>query len=181
MNYAVLFVAILAGFVYFTMPGDMLTGISSDIVLSGWQLQLAVSGFCISNVPGKLLAGELTAPKKTGGDFDFNADGDMENEDYTKGSIYSLLYALYANVGTVTSDLGVPYEFTFNTWGIAPSPYPKEDPQRHGKAAYAALVTQPPAVEYAEKLGKPLEIMEIGCGTAAGANLITREVWPTSK
>ena len=60
-------------------------------------------------------------------------------------------------------------EFTFNTWGFAPSPYPEEDPQRHGKAAYAGLVTQPAALEYKKKLGDtPLEIVEIGCGTAAG-------------
>ena len=73
-------------------------------------------------------------------------------------------------------------EFPFNTWGIAPSPYPETDPQRHGKAAYAALATQPAAMEYKKKLGKnPLQIVEIGCGTGAGANLITREVHPTAK
>ena len=104
-NWAVAIIAILVGFVYFTAPGDVLTGISSDLVLSGWQLQLAVSGFCLSNVPGKLLKEGYS--KKTGGDFDFAADGDLENEDYNKGSIYSLLYALYANVGTVKSDLGL--------------------------------------------------------------------------
>jgi hypothetical protein len=35
---------------------------------------------------------------------------------------------------------------------------------------------------YKEKLGDtPLQIVEIGCGTAAGANLVTREVHPTAK
>jgi len=117
----------------------------------------------------------------TGGDFKFEEDGDIENDDYEQHSIYAILYAMYKNSPDIISPHGVKYQFTFNTWGIAPSPYPVEDPQRHGKAAYAALVTQPAAMEYAEKLGKPLEIMEIGCGTGAGANLITREVWPTSK
>lgn len=42
-------------------------------------------------------------------------------------------------------------------------------------------MTQPAALEYKKKLGDtPLEIVEIGCGTAAGANLITREVHPTA-
>merc|ERR1712166_1396999 len=132
------FIAIVAVFIYACFPGEIMTGISSDIILSGWQLQLAVTGFCVSNVPAKFLKEEYS--QDIGGDFDFAVDGDVENEDYNKGSIYSLLYALYANVGTVQSDLGVPYEFTFNTWGISPSPYPREDPQRHGKAAYSGLV-----------------------------------------
>merc|ERR1712195_328711 len=135
------FIAIVAVFIYACFPGEIMTGISSDIILSGWQLQLAVTGFCVSNVPAKFLKEEYS--QDIGGDFDFAVDGDVENEDYNKGSIYSLLYALYANVGTVQSDLGVPYEFTFNTWGISPSPYPREDPQRHGKAAYSGLVHLP--------------------------------------
>jgi len=167
-------IAIFAGFFYFNSPGDMLTGISSDIVLSGWQLQLAVTGFCLSNVPSKLLADDYG--RDIGGDFDFEMDGDMENEDYTKGSIYSLLYAIYANVGTIKSDLGVPYEFTFNTWGIAPSPYPREDPQRHGKAAYSGLVHLPAVKTYLNEVTDAPKIVEIGCGTGAGANLITREI-----
>ena len=99
---------VVAIIIAYTAPGDMLTGLSSDVVLTGWQLQLAVTGFCVSNVPAKFLEQEYG--RDIGGDFDFAADGDIENEDYTKGSIYSLLYALYANVGTVKSDLGVPYE-----------------------------------------------------------------------
>jgi len=169
----------LAIFVYATAPGDLLTGISSDIVLTGWQLQLAVTGFCVSNVPAKFLAQDYG--RDIGGDFEFVEDGDIENEDYTKGSIYSLLYALYANVGTVKSDLGVPYEFTFNTWGIAPSPYPREDPQRHGKAAYSGLVHLPAVKAYLKEVTDAPKIVEIGCGTGAGANLITREILKKSE
>jgi SAM-dependent methyltransferase len=81
----------------------------------------------------------------------------------------------------VTSDRGVPYEFTFNTWGIAPSPYPEDDPQRHGKAAYAGLVHLDAAKAYVQKHGEELTIVEIGCGTGAGANLITRELLTKSR
>merc|ERR1711934_906197 len=116
-----------------------------------------------------------------GGDFEFADDGDLENEDYNKASIYSMLYALYANIGTTKSDRGVPYEFTFNTWGIAPSPYPPEDPQRHGKAAYHGLVTLPAVKQYLEDVTDAPKIVEIGCGTGAGANLITREILPKSE
>ena len=46
-----------------------------------------------------------------------------ENDDYNKASIYSILYGLYANAGEVicggSACGGVPYQFTFNTWGIA--------------------------------------------------------------
>merc|ERR1712039_318094 len=62
------------------------------------------------------------------------------------------------------------------------SPYPRDDPQRHGKAAYRALLLQEPVMNYKTELGdEPLEIVEIGCGTGAGANLITREVHPTAR
>ena len=119
-----------------------------------------------------------------------------ENDDYNKASIYSILYGLYQHAGTVkcgtpcygkTADgkpcgqapcEGVDYQFTFNTWGIAPSPYPPEDPQRHGKAAYAGLVNFPEVKAYMEKNGDAPKIVEIGCGTGAGANLITREIIP---
>ena len=95
----------------------------------------------------------------TGGEFKFEEDGDIENDDYAQSSIYAILYAMYKNAGDLTSPHGVKYQFTFNTWGIAPSPYPVEDPERHGKAAYAGLVTQPPAKEYVKKLGKtPVEV-----------------------
>jgi hypothetical protein len=106
------------------------------------------------------------------GEFEFEKDGDIENDDYDKESIYSLLYAMYANAGTVTSDRGVDYEFTFNTWGISPSTTPKysgpsygpEDPQRHGKAAYAGLVSLAPAKAYLAANGDKPKIVEIGWG-----------------
>jgi SAM-dependent methyltransferase len=168
--------AVLIGTVVFVAPPDVLKGLSSNVVLSNWQLQAAVTGFCFSGLPQRLLIPERGLD--VGGDFDFATDGDIENDDYTKASIYSLLYGMYANAGTVTSDLGVPYQFTFNTWGIAPSPYPVEDPQRHGKAAYTGLVRFPQVMEYLKTVTDAPVMVEIGSGTGAGANLITRELIP---
>jgi SAM-dependent methyltransferase len=164
------------------------------------EVQGIITAFCLSPVIDVLLKEDRELAERTsldcdnvvrtkeagttGGDFKFEQDGDIENDDYAQASIYAILYAMYKNTPNLISPHGLTYQFTFNTWGIAPSPYPETDPQRHGKAAYAALVTQPAAMEYAEQLateGGTLSIMEIGCGTGAGANLITREVWPTAQ
>ena len=73
------------------------------------------------------------------------------------------------------------YQFTFNTWGIAnPKGYPPTDPQRHGKNAYAGLVNFPEAKAYMKEHGDAPKIVEIGCGTGAGANLIPREIIPNA-
>jgi len=170
------FAVVIGVAIFGLLPADVLKGISGSQKLSGTQLQLAIAGFCLSPIPAMLMKAERG--RDTGGDFDFATDGDIENEDYDKESVYSLLYAMYANAGTVISDLGVPYEFTFNTWGIAPSPYGPEEPQRHGKAAYRGLVELPAAKAYLAKNGDTPKIVEIGCGTGAGANLISRELLP---
>jgi len=128
-----------------------------------------VSAFCVSPVVGLLLDNDREIEGgTTGGEFKFEEDGDIENDDYAQSSIYAILYAMYKNAGNLTSPHGVKYQFTFNTWGIAPTPatvdlldppYPVEDHERHGKAAYRGLVRQPPAREYVEKLGdKPVEV-----------------------
>jgi SAM-dependent methyltransferase len=179
-------VALLATAV-FVLPPDILKGLSSNVQLGNWQLQLTVTGFCFSGLPQKLLQPERGLD--IGGDFDFKTDGDLENDDYTKASIYALLYAMYANAGTVISDRGVPYQFTFNTWGIAPAEgtppegdgfrwYPETDPQRHGKAGYTGLVRFPEVIDYLENVTDAPTIVEVGSGTGAGANLITRELIP---
>jgi hypothetical protein len=271
----VLVLAIAGGCAFYVTP-DILKGVSSDMTLQQWQIHAALVGFCLSPVPDMLSkknrvedmerdskiddAGqgfeyerteERMDGKTTGGEFDFEKDGDIgaqlanhrahtkhatvfpqnaipphspprppalaagqltalrccrccchcrraENDDYNKASIYSILYGLYANAGQVTCGTpcygktadgkpcgqapceGVDYQFTFNTWGIAPSPYPPEDPQRHGKAAYAGLVNFPEVKEYMKKNGDAPKIVEIGCGTGAGANLITREIIPNA-
>jgi len=165
----------------FIRPPEVLKGLDSNKEYSSIEVQAIVSAFCLSPIVGQLLDRKKESFETVGGEFEFSDDGDIENEDYAQSSIYAILYAMYKNTGKVKSNLGVEYQFTFNTWGIAPSPYPVEEPQRHGMAAYAGLATQPPAKEYGEKMDGKLKIVEIGCGTGAGANLITREVWPDSE
>jgi len=159
---------------------DVLNGLSSNTVYSNWQLQAIIGGFCLSPLPGQLLA----APARKDWDLNYTIEehGHIDEDEYAVGSIYALLYSMYMNAPHLVSNHGVTYQFTFNTWGIAPSPFPETEPQRHGKAAYAALVTQPPIMEYIKNLstGQKLQIAEVGCGTGAGANVITREVHPTS-
>ena len=119
----------------------------------------------------------------------FKETGDIMEDSYSKSSIYALLYAFYASIGTVKSDKGVPYEFTFNTWGVAPTPgFPDDDPQRFGKAAYAGLAQTPAVSAYItarhgtghlpSPLGKGLKIVEVGSGTGAGAHLIAGDLLP---
>jgi ubiquinone/menaquinone biosynthesis C-methylase UbiE len=172
---------------------DVLKGLDSNHEHSALEVQGIVTGFCLSPAIGAMMDADkevARAANSTGGEFNVVDHGDIENDEYVQGSIYAVLYAMYKN--TVLSWKGTDYMFTFNTWGIAPNAendpekiaksYPVDDPQRHGKAAYAGLATQPPALAYKAKLGdEPLRIVEIGCGTGAGANLITREVHPTAK
>jgi len=160
---------------------DVLKGLDSNMEYSNLQLQMMVAGFCLSPLPGQLLS--ASAVGADGENYTTAQEGDLQDEEYEQSSIYAILYAMYRNAPELVSNHGVRYQFTFNTWGISPSPYPETDPQRHGKAAYAALVTQPPVQEYVKKLpaGQKVQIAEIGCGTGAGANLITREVHPNSE
>jgi SAM-dependent methyltransferase len=188
---ALAFVAIAVRFASTQL--DALKGLDSNHDHSLLEMQFIVSAFCLSPAIGGLLDDNAFGRDATvGGDFTVADHGDIENDDYVQSSIYAVFYAMYKTSGNLTSEHGVPYQFTFNTWGIAPNEqndpegiakaYPELDPQRHGKAAYAGLVTQPPALEYKAKLGDtPLKIVEIGCGTGAGANLITREVHTTAQ
>jgi len=169
---------------------DVLNGLNSNHCHGKLELQIIISAFCVSPVVGKLLGDQLLEEETVGGDFNFAESGDVGNDDYAQSSIYAVLYAMYKNAGDLTSPHGVKYQFTFNTWGFnlnddqlyLGKSYPPEDPERFGKAAYGALTVQPPAKAYKEALGDtPLQIVEIGCGTAAGANLISREIHPTAK
>jgi len=168
----------IGGFVKYT-DYDVMKGMSSGTEYGNIQLQAMATGFCLSPLPGKLLA--EPANGSDGENYNFSASGDVQDDDYEQESIYAIFYAMYKNAPKLVSNHGVEYQFTFNTWGIAPSPYPETDPQRHGKAAYAALVTQPPVLEYIKNMpeGQNLKIAEVGCGTGAGANLITTLVHPT--
>jgi SAM-dependent methyltransferase len=111
-------------------------------------------------------------------------DGDVEEGDYTKQSIYALLYSIYREIGTVESEQGEPYEFTFNTWGYdwpkswGAAPTPDRDPQRFGKNAYSGLFEFAAVKEYVAARDGKVHIVEMGCGTGAGAHYICKEVWP---
>jgi ubiquinone/menaquinone biosynthesis C-methylase UbiE len=110
--------------------------------------------------------------------------GDVAEDDYDKQSIYSLLYALYRSVGEVLSENGEPYELTFNTWGYSwpaewgDSPTKETDPQRFGKNAYTGLFAFPQVKEFVEKRNGHVHVVEMGCGTGAGAHHVCANVLP---
>lgn len=166
---------------------DVLNGLKSEVDYQNWQLQTIVGAFCLSPLVGMLLDKPVDDP--SGENYSFSQEGDIQEEDYAQDSIYAILYAMYKNSPELISEHGVKYQFTFNTWGIAPSdamrfePDPATEPQRHGRQAYRELVKQTPVLEYLKTLpadAKP-QIIEVGCGTGAGANHITRNVHPNAE
>jgi len=109
-------------------------------------------------------------------------DGDVSEADYDKRSIYSLLYALYRSMGEVRSETGEKYEFTFNTWGYAwptawgECPVSPKDPQRYGRIAYTGLYQATAVKEYIKEKNGRVHIVEMGCGTGAGAHHVCSNV-----
>jgi len=109
-------------------------------------------------------------------------NGHVDEDDYTKQSIYSLFYSLYRSMGTVRSDRGAEYELTFNTWGYewpkewGENPNEQNDPQIFGQNAYTGLYQFDALKRYiAERDGK-VHIVELGCGTGAGAHHICKHI-----
>lgn len=150
---------------------DILTSLSEKSAYTMPQLQGIVAAWVLSS------ALERNAKVST-------VNGHVEEEDYTKQSVYSLLYSMYHQVGTVKDELGTPYEFTFNTWGYcwpeswgAP-PSGREDPQRFGRNAYSGLMHFDEIKEFAAKRNGHVHIVEMGCGTGAGADHICENVLP---
>ncbi|HRH00330.1 MAG TPA: class I SAM-dependent methyltransferase [Polyangiaceae bacterium] len=111
-------------------------------------------------------------------------DGDVSEDDYDKTSIYSLLYSLYRSVGDVRSASGETYELTFNTWGYAwpegagACPTAANDPQRFGKNAYTGLFAFPEVEAYVAARAGRVHVVELGCGTGAGAHHVASKVLP---
>jgi SAM-dependent methyltransferase len=161
--------------------GNILSGLQGDTILTGGQLQFTITGFCLSPLPNMLLEPErMRADDGDSLKREFNQTGDINEDDYTKASIYALLYSLYQAYNVAPSPHGGNYQFTFNTWGIAntgepPVPWlrPETEPQRHGMAAYQGLTEFSAVKDIVKRVENP-KFLEIGCGTGAGANLITQ-------
>lgn len=152
-------------------PMNVLKALDRKADYSKTQLQLIVAAWVLSALVDKKEPISLT-------------DGDIAEDDYEKTSIYSLLYALYRSMGEVPSATGAMYEFTFNTWGYAwpkgwgPCPNRPSDPQLYGKNAYAGLFHSDAAKQYVQARGGRVHVVEMGCGTGAGANEICSNVLP---
>ena len=111
-------------------------------------------------------------------------NGHVSEDDYDKQSVYSLLYSLYRSVGDIRSDTGEEYELTFNTWGYAwpedwgNAPTSARDPQRFGKNAYTGLFEFAPVKDYVRERNGRVHVVEMGCGTGAGAHHVCANVLP---
>lgn len=152
---------------------DILTALDNNTNYSKTELQLIFTAW--------VLSGALERRKPIN-----LADGDVSEEDYEKTSIYSLLYALYRSTGEVNDGRGQRYEFTFNTWGYAwpkswgPCPVASNDPQRFGKHAYTGLYQFDAVKRHVAEHDGKVHVVEMGCGTGAGAHHVCKHVLPAA-
>ncbi len=150
---------------------DILTALNREADYSKTQLQFILGAWVMSSL--------MERKKKIS-----LSDGDISEQDYDKRSLYSLLYALYRSMGEVKAATGERYEVTFNTWGYAwpkawgECPNRASDPQIFGQNAYAGLYHFDAVKKYvAERDGK-VHVIEMGCGTGAGAHHVCGKVLP---
>ncbi len=150
---------------------DLLTALDHTSEYSPTQLQLIVGAW--------VLATPFERKAKVS-----ILDGDIEEADYDKRSVYSFLYSLYRTMGTVPNERGEPYEFTFNTWGYAwpagwgETPATRSDPERFGKNAYTGLFHFDAVTKYLEARAGRVHVVEMGCGTGAGAHHVVKNTLP---
>lgn len=150
---------------------DVLTRLSSKSDYTPTQLQLIIAAWVLSSA--------FERRQRVA-----SSNGDVEEDDYDKRSIYSLLYSLYRTMGQVRSHTGEFYELTFNTWGYswpeawAGEPTPASDPQQFGKNAYRGLFEFDPVKQYIREREGRVHLVEMGCGTGAGAHHICENVLP---
>jgi ubiquinone/menaquinone biosynthesis C-methylase UbiE len=150
---------------------DVLTSLSNTSDYSKSQLQLILGAWVFSG----LTEGSQKIDLRS---------GDIAEADYDKASVYSLLYSLYRSMGTVRTEDGRPYEFTFNTWGYTwpaawgPAPIATDDPQRMGKNAYAGLYHFEQVRSYVAARAGQVHVIEMGCGTGAGAHFVCGQILP---
>lgn len=113
------------------------------------------------------------------------SDGDVAEEDYDKRSIYSLFYSLYRSMHDAPLPTGGRYELTFNTWGYAwpdswgPCPVGDSEPERFGRHAYTGLYQFDELRELVRERSGKVHIVELGCGTGAGAHHVCKNVLPS--
>jgi len=205
---ATLFVAVagllLAVGGYKLAQTNILVDMTEDMQMGHTVLQAAFFGFCLNADAIKELADKSDAEafdshQRDMETTDFLNDGNINEDDYTKQSIYSLLYSVYWDVGALRFH-GEKYQFRFNTWGLggvfdaagnrnggaehAAGPYkenhltsyPATQPQRHGKTAYSSLLnfkTIKARMDEIAAEGRMVNVVEIGSGTGAGANELT--------
>jgi SAM-dependent methyltransferase len=87
-------------------------------------------------------------------------------------------------VGETRVANGEFFEMTFNTWGYAwpegwsTCPVSSTDPQRFGKNAYAGLYEATAVKKYLSEAHGKVHIVEMGCGTGAGAHFICSSILP---
>jgi SAM-dependent methyltransferase len=169
---------------------DFMNDFASTSRIGATQMQIALFGFCASDYPARVEL-ELEREKQRDSAFakysagenqTWAKDGHISEDSYAKESIYAVLYSLYQNTGKVVSDLGVEYEFTFNTWGITTDwvadKIAPNDPQRFGKASYGYFQNFPTVQQYLERIGGNVSMVEFGCGTGAGAHHVSTTVFP---
>jgi len=150
---------------------DVLTSLSNRADYSKTQLEFILGGWVMSSV--------LEGKSKI-----LTEDGHVEEGDYDKTSLYALLYAIYRAVGEMKVANGSSFEMTFNTWGYAwpadwsACPISAADPQRFGKNAYAGLYQAAGVKQRLWEAQGKVHIVEMGCGTGAGAHLICSQILP---
>jgi len=158
--------------------GDFLKGYTSEMRIPGWQFQMGVMAFCVSPLVTQI--NRTVEHRGTDIDYTFVESGGINEDDYDKGSIYAILYNLYEQLGEITY-ANRTFEFTFNTWGVAPSDFGEDDPQRHGKTSYSYFSKSAEVQQQLTKADGKVQIVEIGCGTGAGASHLSQNVFPNSK
>jgi len=190
LGYALLAVVLAAGAAFWSAP-DLLNGASDawmpTTVVSAWNMQLAVGAFCMSGVGeklGKTKQATTSRHYEKSEDKAFVDDGKVSEDEYQKASIYSVLYSLYAHHPNLNYHVtNETYQFTFNTWGLYREDgnddgqgnqwYDEKVPERVGMTAYRGLVEFDEVKKYLSEVNAEPTFLEVGCGTGAGANLIS--------
>jgi ubiquinone/menaquinone biosynthesis C-methylase UbiE len=152
---------------------DVFTALSPNHEYSDIELQLIVAAWVLAAAFERKAKVSVT-------------NGHVEETDYDKRSIYAMIYALYRCVGETRNEHGEPYEFAFTTWGYTWPPAWRgkattdTDPQRFGKNAYTGIFHFDIVQEYLAARGGNVHVVEMGCGTGAGAFHVVTKVLPGS-